>query len=98
MQIVVNELLLSLIAGMGCLVGSTLFLPSLATDELREGLAGAIQICGMSISGYASRIFPPEQVRPALQHLLNNAGLAVHSTMRCKSRYREAADETTCGQ
>lgn len=62
MQIVVNELLLSLIAGMGCLVGGTLLLPSLATDELRGVLADVIQICGMSISGYASRIFPPEQV------------------------------------
>lgn len=36
-------------------------LPSLATDELREVLADIIQMCGHSISGYASRIFPPEQ-------------------------------------
>lgn len=69
MQIVVNQLLLSLIAGMGCLVGGTLLLPSLATDELREVLADVIQICGMSISGYASRMFPPEQVQAATHHL-----------------------------
>ena len=62
LQIVVNELLISLIAGLGCLIGGTLLLPSLATDELREVLADVIQSCGMSISGYASRIFPPEQV------------------------------------
>lgn len=65
MQIVVNEIILGLIAGLGCLVGGILLLPSLATDELREVLADVIQTCGMSISGYASRIFPPEEVHPA---------------------------------
>ena len=62
MQIVVNQILIGLIAALGCLVGGTLLLPSLATDELREVLADIIQTCGYSISGYASRIFPPEQV------------------------------------
>ena len=61
-QIVVNQILIGLIAALGCLVGGTLLLPSLATDELREVLADIIQTCGYSISGYASRIFPPEQV------------------------------------
>lgn len=61
-QVVANELLIGLIAALGCLVGGTLLLPSLATDELREVLADIIQTCGMSISGYASRIFPPEKV------------------------------------
>ncbi|KAL0036649.1 hypothetical protein WJX79_004029 [Trebouxia sp. C0005] len=60
-QIVVNQILIGLIAALGCLVGGTLLLPSLATDELREVLADIIQTCGYSISGYASRIFPPEQ-------------------------------------
>ena len=58
----VNQILIGLIAALGCLVGGTLLLPSLATDELREVLADIIQTCGYSISGYASRIFPPEQV------------------------------------
>ena len=62
LQVVVNQILLGLIAALGCLVGGTLLLPSLATDELREVLADIIQKCGYSISGYASRIFPPEQV------------------------------------
>ena len=61
LQIVVNQLLISLIAALGCLIGGTLMLPSLATDELREVLADIIQMCGHSISGYASRVFPPEQ-------------------------------------
>ena len=61
-QIVVPQILIGLIAALGCLVGGTLLLPSLATDELREVLADIIQTCGYSISGYASRIFPPEQV------------------------------------
>ena len=62
LQVIVNQILLGLIAALGCLVGGTLLLPSLATDELREVLADIIQKCGYSISGYASRIFPPEQV------------------------------------
>lgn len=62
MQVVVNQILIGLIALVGCVVGGTLLLPSLATDELREVLADIIQSCGYSISGYASRIFPPEQV------------------------------------
>ena len=66
LQVIVNQLFLGLIAALGCLVGGTLLLPSLATDELREVLADIIQKCGHSISGYASRVFPPEQVR--LQH------------------------------
>ena len=61
-QVVVNEFLIGLIAALGCLVGGTLLLPTLATDELRGVLADIIQTCGMSISGYASRIFPPEEV------------------------------------
>ena len=61
-QVIANQIIIGLIAGMGCLVGGTLLLPSLATDELRMVLADIIQICGHSISGYASRIFPPEQV------------------------------------
>ncbi|KAL3157526.1 hypothetical protein ABBQ32_011986 [Trebouxia sp. C0010 RCD-2024] len=60
-QVIVNQLFLGLIAALGCLVGGTLLLPSLATDELREVLADIIQKCGYSISGYASRVFPPEQ-------------------------------------
>ena len=62
LQVIVNQILLGLIAALGCLVGGTLLLPSLATDELREILADIIQKCGYSISGYASRVFPPEQV------------------------------------
>lgn len=62
LQVVVNQILLGLIAAVGCLVGGTLLLPSLATDELREVLADIIQKCGYSISGYASRVFPPDQV------------------------------------
>lgn len=62
MQIVVNQILIGLIAALGCLIGGTLMLPTLATDELREVLANIIQTSGYSISGYASRIFPPEQV------------------------------------
>ena len=57
-----NQILLGLIAALGCLVGGTLLLPSLATDELREVLADIVQKCGYSISGYASRVFPPDQV------------------------------------
>ena len=65
LQVIVNQILLGLIAALGCLVGGTLLLPSLATDELREVLADIIQKCGYSISGYASRVFPPEQVSGA---------------------------------
>lgn len=66
LQVVVNQILLGLIAAAGCLLGGTLLLPSLATDELREVLADIIQQCGYSISGYASCVFPPEQVSLSL--------------------------------
>lgn len=70
MQIVVNQILIGLIAALGCLIGGTVMLPTLATDELREVLANIIQTSGYSISGYASRIFPPEQVQcPKLFHV-----------------------------
>lgn len=70
LQVIVNQILLGLIAALGCLVGGTLLLPSLATDELREILADIIQKCGYSISGYASRVFPPEQVSAPVTPIL----------------------------
>lgn len=73
LQVVVKQILLGLIAAVGCLVGGTVLLPSLATDELREVLADIIQKCGHSISGYASRVFPPEQV--SLSHSWSSFGV-----------------------
>ena len=73
LQVVVNQILLGLIAALGCLVGGTLLLPSLATDELREVLADIVQQCGYSISGYASRVFPPEEVSQSLLVALSHA-------------------------
>ena len=70
LQVIVNQIWLGLIAALGCLVGGTLLLPSLATDELREVLADIIQKCGYSMSGYASRVFPPEQVGVAVIPIL----------------------------
>lgn len=70
LQVIVNQIWLGLIAALGCLVGGTLLLPSLATDELREVLADIIQKCGYSISGYASRVFPLEQVGVAVIPIL----------------------------
>lgn len=97
MQIVANELILGGIAGLGCLVGGTLLLPSLATDELREVLADVIQGCGMSISGYASRIFPPEQVHTPRGHenfLLFGCWIMSHPGIitweQCKNALAEA--------
>ena len=62
LQVIANQIIIGLISALGCLIGGTVLLPSLATDELRNVLADIIQTCGHSISGYASRIFPPEPV------------------------------------
>ena len=78
LQVIVNQILLGLIAALGCLLGGTLLLPSLATDELREVLADIIQKCGYSISGYASRVFPPEPVSVPVTFILLCVGTPVH--------------------
>lgn len=80
MQVIVNQLFLGLIAALGCLVGGTLVLPSLATDELREVLADIIQKCGFVISGYASRVFPPEQVSLPHCYFLSRRPVVVPSS------------------
>ena len=112
MQVVVNEIILGLIAGLGCLVGGILLLPSLATDELREVLADVIQTCGMSISGYASRIFPPEEVHPAhapeqtpmpwysvcARHLWITCPRPSKSTDMCSAQLHMPSPYTTAGR
>ena len=43
----------SLIAGLGCVVGGCLVLPSLARDEMRETASKTLRSIGVAISGCA---------------------------------------------
>ena len=80
MQVVVTLILCGIIAGLATAVSAALILPSVAGDELRLSLGQALLGIGRSLSGYAGRIFAPDDHEMAVQHAASRRLL--HATLQ----------------
>ena len=77
---VVNLILCGIIAGLATAVSAAFILPSMAGDELRLSLGQALLGIGKSMSGYAGRIFAPDEHEMAMQQAVSKRLL--HATLQ----------------
>ena len=77
---VVNLILCGIIAGLATAVSAAFILPSMAGDELRLSLGQALLGIGKSMSGYAGRIFAPDEHEMAMQQAVSKRSL--HATLQ----------------
>ena len=77
---VVNLILCGIIAGLATAVSAAVILPSMAGDELRLSLGQALLGIGKSMSGYAGRIFAPDEHEMAMQQAVSKRSL--HATLQ----------------
>ena len=77
---VVNLILCGIIAGLATAVSAAIILPSMAGDELRLSLGQALLGVGKSMSGYAGRIFAPDEHEMAMQQAVSKRSL--HATLQ----------------
>lgn len=77
---VVNLILCGIIAGLATAISAAIILPSMAGDELRLSLGQALLGIGKSMSGYAGRIFAPDEHEMAMQQAVSKRSL--HATLQ----------------
>ena len=76
---VVNLILCGIIAGLATALSAAFILPSVAGNELRLSLGQALLGTGRSMSGYAGRIFAPDDHELAIQQAVSKRSL--HATL-----------------
>ena len=80
MQVVVSLILCGIIAGLATAISAAFILPSVAGNELRLSLSQALLGIGKSMSGYAGRIFAPDDHEMAIQQAASRRLL--HATLQ----------------
>ncbi|CAL5226722.1 g9574 [Coccomyxa viridis] len=74
-EVVVNLILCGIIAGLAAALSGAFILPSVAGNELRQSVGLALLGVGKSLSGYAGRIFAPDEHELAIQRAATRRSL-----------------------